>query len=288
MAEQLGCTESQALEGTRHLCEVGIIRRIGPIVNARALGRTNTLVMAHVPESHLHKVTEVVNSLAGVSHNYLRSHYYNLWFTLQGSSLNEIQEVLSHLADQLDVEFHSLPAKRVFKLEVFFDATGREPSPHEPPEVPSTDPVELTPMEWKILSDLQQSLQIDPQPFDKFGDEGIKTIEILISKGVIRRIAAVVNHRILGYTANSLLVAEVPEDCIAAYGMSLASLPQVSHCYQREGFPGWPYSLYAMIHGQSIDEIHQIVEDLQQSQNAGSTLLLDTVEELKKQPVMYA
>ena len=287
IADRLGCTEQQVLEDTRDLCQAGIIRRMGPIVNAQALGGISTLVMAHVPDSRVHKVVDAVNPLPGVSHNYLRTHYYNLWFTLQGSSLGEIQGVLSSLADRLGVEFHSLPARRVLKLEVFFDATGREHSPHEPQGLPCTGAVELTPVEWRILSDLQKGLQVESLPFDGLGDEGLKGIEDLICKGVVRRIGAVVDHHKLGYTANALFVAEVPEDRIAATGMALACLTQVSHCYQREPLSGWPYTLYAMVHGRCVDEIRGLVTDLVRSQGLNNVLLLETLQEFKKRPVMH-
>ena len=140
---------------------------------------------------------------------------------------------------------------------------------------------------------LQRGLEVTALPFDGLAheampvDQVLKTLEGLVHKGVIRRIAAVLDHRKLGFAANGLLVAEVPQDGLLAAGRALSCLAQVTHCYQREPFPGWPYTLYAMMHGRSEDEIHRTVEDFRKSQNASQVMLLETVEELKKRPVTY-
>lgn len=95
------------------------------------------------------------------------------------------------------------------------------------------------------------------------------------------------DHRKLGFTANALFVAEVPPDRLAAAGTALSCFTQVTHCYQRQSFQGWPYTLYAMIHGRSPDEVRGIAEEFRKSENAGQVLLLETAEELKKRPVTY-
>lgn len=287
IADRLGCTEQEVLEHTRELCRAGIIRRVGPVIHGPALGRTSTLVAARVPVSRLPEVVDAVNGLPGVSHNYLRDHPYNLWFTLQGRSLEEIRGALSGLAERAGVEFHSLPARRVFKLEVFFDATGREQACQASSCPPCAGAVELTPLEWTILSGLQKGLQVEPLPFDGLGEGALSSIEALIRKGVLRRIAAVVDHRRLGYTANGLWAAEVPEGRIAAVGRALAALTWVTHCYEREPFPGWPYTLYAMIHGRSAGEIRGLARDAGRSHGLENVLLLETLRELKKRPVLH-
>ncbi|MBP8302892.1 MAG: hypothetical protein KBE04_02055 [Phycisphaerae bacterium] len=287
IAARLGCTEQQVLEHTRDLVQAGVVRRIGPVVNGRALGRTSTLVAARVPARSLREVVDVVNGLPGVSHNYLRDHPTNLWFTLQGRGLDEIQGVLGGLRDQLGVEFHSLPARRVFKLEVFFDATGQERPCAEPPLPPCARAVDMTGREWAVLSGLQKGLRIEPRPWDGLGEGAVSIIEALVRKGVVRRIAAVVDHRRLGFTANGLFVAEVHEDRIAAAGRGLAVHPWVTHCYQRGSFPGWPYTLYAMIHGRSAHEIRSLAQDAGRSHGLDQVLLLETLQEFKKRPVTY-
>ena len=113
LAKSLDSDEETVLREIAELKNAGVIRRIGAVINYRALGRTSTLVAAHIPESNLQEVTEAVNSLDDVSHNYLRSHYYNLWFTLQAQTAEQIEVMLSNLSARFGVKFHSLPVQRV-------------------------------------------------------------------------------------------------------------------------------------------------------------------------------
>jgi siroheme decarboxylase len=293
MAERLGTTESAVLEAIHQIQDLGVLRRIGPIVDPRALGKVTTLVTSHVPDPPLRQVVEAVNRLPGVSHNYLRRHYYNLWFTLQGDRPADIDRTLAQVGDPWGLEFHSLPARLTFKLEVYFDATGREPARSPASEAPSPRPAQLTESERAVLAGLQQGLTITARPFDSLdqcaGSPGqiIALVDSLIQKGAVRRVAGVMDHRALGFTANALLVAEVRHDQMTQAGRALATRAEVSHCYQRDPFPGWPYTLYAMLHGRSIQDIHKIADAFSQSERAPNVLLLETAEELKKRPVVH-
>ena len=77
LAKFLDSDEGKVLREIEELKRAGVIRRICALINYRALGRTSTLVAAHIPEENLQEVAETVNSLRDVSHNYLRKHYYN-------------------------------------------------------------------------------------------------------------------------------------------------------------------------------------------------------------------
>ena len=90
IARSLNTDESAVLREVEMLRASGVIRRLGAIINYRALGMTSTLVAAHIPQPNLQKVVEAVNALENVSHNYLRRHHYNLWFTLLADSAEQI------------------------------------------------------------------------------------------------------------------------------------------------------------------------------------------------------
>src|SRR5438477_8296683 len=79
---QAGMTEAQAIERVRQLIEVRIIRQVTPIFDTRALGYSSMLVAAKVDSDNPHRAAKVINAHPGVSHNYLRSHEFNLWFTI--------------------------------------------------------------------------------------------------------------------------------------------------------------------------------------------------------------
>ena len=51
-------------------------------MDSRKIGFYSTLCAVQVPEDKIEAVAAVINQLPGVTHNYLRDHDYNIWFTL--------------------------------------------------------------------------------------------------------------------------------------------------------------------------------------------------------------
>jgi len=297
-------SETEVLSETAKLKAQGVIRRICALVNHRALGGISTLVAAHVPEEELGAVVEVINAIPGVSHNYLRKHFYNLWFTLQGRSNRELKLEIRNLAARFDIEFHSLAAERVFKLNVRFDAkSGGQRLLPDIGQNGEDKHVRLTRNQGLILQKLQEGLDIVTLPFDILQGKDIdrqtvfRTIETLLNKNVIRRIAAIVDHRKLGFTANVMFCCRIlpeqfgpeltAEGQITTAGKKLAKLPIVSHCYQRKTFQGWPYNLYAMMHAGSMGQIQHMIEKFVRDCQINDYELLPTQTEFKKEPVKY-
>lgn len=295
IAEALGSTEAEVLEQTLALKASGVIRRLSAFINHRTLGVASTLVTAHVPPDRIDRVAAAVNALAGVSHNYLREHHYNLWFTLQAESPDRIDETLLYLHGQLGIEFHSLPVTHVFKLDVRFDLEHDDDTLlHDAYEVPGTEPVPLRPEHKQVLNRLQQGIDVVSHPFDALGDveatHASSVLPLLVelnALGVLRRVAAVMDYRKLGYTINVLFAVEVPAGFIVQAGQSLARFRAVSHCYERRTFEGWPYSLFAMLHARSETVIERTVDAFTAAADVRSCCLLPTVAELKKQPVRH-
>jgi len=298
IAKSLNSSEKKVLQQTKQLKKLGVIRRIGAVVNHRALGMTGTLVAAHIPEGYLQEIAEAVNAMENVSHNYLRKHYYNLWFTLQAQSPEEIKVTLSKLSARFDIDFHSLPVKRIFKLDVRFDAEsegqllrGVEQALEEVKS--KKGKIELSGNEKLILTKLQNDLHLTARPFDFLCGNGLGIedvlgiIQKLIDKSVIRRIAAVVDHRKLGFIANVLFVGKVPQDRIVEAGKALARFRAVTHCYERKTFEGWPYNLFAMMHGKSFGDIQRVIDKFVETEDIDSYELLPTAAELKKQSITH-
>ncbi len=103
--------------------------------------------------------------------------------------------------------------------------------------------------------------------------------------GVIRRIAAVMDQRKLGYAVNVMFAAEVSPGHISEAGRRLARFRTVSHCYERETFPGWPYNLFAMMHARADAQIQRVIGMFVEESGVRAHTLLPTKSELKKQPV---
>ncbi|MCG6918416.1 MAG: AsnC family transcriptional regulator [Deltaproteobacteria bacterium] len=122
LAEKLQCSEEEVLRRVQDMKDREVIRRIGANCNSRKLGYTSTLCAAKVPSKLMQGFVEVVNSYTGVTHNYRRAHEYNIWFTLIAPSKGEIRRILTEIAERTGVEeIMSLPAERLFKIQVDFE-----------------------------------------------------------------------------------------------------------------------------------------------------------------------
>ena len=121
VGRRVGANEEEVLRRVKALMDTGVIRRLGANFNSRKLGYTSTLCAARVPEEALERFTLVVNRFAGVTHNYLRRHRYNVWFTLIAESTGRIEAILAEIRRDSGIEeILSLPAQAVFKIQVDF------------------------------------------------------------------------------------------------------------------------------------------------------------------------
>ena len=121
VGELLGLTEAEVVSRVQRMMQDGIIRRIGANFNSRRLGYTSTLCAAHVPPDQIEQFIQVVNQFPGVTHNYLRRHRLNIWFTLIAESTERISEILGEIAAESGIaEIYSFPAKKIFKIQVDF------------------------------------------------------------------------------------------------------------------------------------------------------------------------
>jgi DNA-binding Lrp family transcriptional regulator len=117
---RLGASEAEVLARVQALVDAGIIRRVGANFTSRKLGYTSTLCAANVPREQVEKFVAVVNHYPGVTHNYLRRHRYNVWFTLIAESEERLQEILREISQASGIEVLSLPAQEIFKIQVDF------------------------------------------------------------------------------------------------------------------------------------------------------------------------
>jgi DNA-binding Lrp family transcriptional regulator len=291
IARLLKTSEAKVLERTRALVKLGVIRRLGVSVNWRAIGKASTLVAAHIEQEDLKKVVSAVNKLRGVSHNYLREHYYNLWFTLRADSQKDIDAILKKLSKHFGIRFNSLPVVRTFKLDARFDAksNGRALLGGKAQDaIRNTQYAQLGRLDKRILKGLQRGLKVVKRPFDFISDDefeiydGLLHIAGMVQDGVINRLGAMVNHNKLGFTANAMFACKANKSRAIKIGEKLAALGIVSHCYQRKTFAGWPFNIFAMMHGSNMADIRKVVEKFVKKERIKSFAVLPTAEKLKK------
>jgi len=122
LGDELGLSEKEVLERVKKLKEKGYIRHLGPIFNPRAIGYVSTLCTMKAPSERIDEIAEVINSFPEVTHNYLRDHQYNIWFTLIARNDDRIQKIIDKIKERVGVEeILNLPAEHFFKLKVKFN-----------------------------------------------------------------------------------------------------------------------------------------------------------------------
>ncbi|MCD8244908.1 MAG: hypothetical protein LUD38_14175 [Parabacteroides sp.] len=120
IGEHAGIGEEEALGRVRSLRERGVVRRIGANFQSGKIGFRSTLCAAKVPEEALESFIAAVNAEPGVTHNYLRNHAYNIWFTCIARSMEEVEASLDRIAAQTGIRAVNLPAERLYKIKVDF------------------------------------------------------------------------------------------------------------------------------------------------------------------------
>jgi DNA-binding Lrp family transcriptional regulator len=145
----------------------------------------------------------------------------------------------------------------------------------------------LDEIDRQIIQATQAGLPLTPEPYQTLAeqlgltaDDTMQRLSAMQDSGIIRRIGAVPNHYKLGYRFNGMTVWNVPDEVIDELGHKVGQLEFVSHCYHRpRHLPGWPYNLFAMVHGKSqeaVDEQIQQIKALLADNNLGCDVLYST------------
>jgi DNA-binding Lrp family transcriptional regulator len=288
------------LARTRRLLDERIIREITPIFDTRALGYESMLVAAKVDAEHPQRAAAAVNAHPGVSHNYLRTHEFNLWFTIATPPDSELG-----LAGTLDVlmretgaeSMRQLPTLTLFKINMNLEmekgtdalAAAVEAAPPRELEAQPYDERDVA-----VIRALQGAMEPVERPYDEAAAEvGMSTEELLehlrgmVDRKLLRRVAAILFHRRAGFSANGMGVWKVPEDEIMETGRRMASFRGISHCYQRPTYEDWPYSVFTMAHGRSKEECDAILDSIEERTGIDERTTLYSSTEFKKIRLLY-
>ncbi len=298
IAKKFDTTPEIIKEKLNNLKEIGVLRQLSAIFDTRKLGYTSSLVAMEIEHDKLDYVASQINRHPGVSHNYERDHQFNLWFTLAvppGADLNAELEKFNVLKGIKKVRM--LPTLQLFKIGVkldLLDDKKHEVAPTEEKKEIKNIKFEPTEQDKDFIRELQKNMEIIDEPFVKAANNlGITEDELFAkmkhyeSMGVLRRFAAILRHRQVGFTANGMIVWKVPEGRITSVGETLGSFPQVSHCYERPTYDDWPYNVFSMIHCKTHDEAYDVAKTIQKQIDVNEYKILFSSREFKKTRVEY-
>ncbi len=296
LGRELGRSEAEVLEEVRRLKEEGIIRQTSAIFDTKKLGYHSSLVAFKVPEERIESAAEAINAHPGVSHNYLRNHDFNIWFTLAvppDSRLGLPGTVERLKAMSGAEEAIILPTLKMFKISVKLDTTGKQ-SKKERVHRKEHKPLKMRARHFAVIRELQKDLPVVSEPFAEAAqrlnmeyDELFDLAHKLKEAGVMRRFATILNHRKAGFTANAMSVWDVPEERAEELGRQIAEFRAVSHCYLRPRYPNWPYNLFAMVHATSQEACDDIIREIAEETGLTKYGKLYSTREFKKKRLVY-
>ena len=300
VAQLAGIPEDEVLTRVKRLLDGRIIREITPIFDTRALGYSSMLVAAKVDPEYPHRAAQFINTHPGVTHNYLRDHDFNLWFTLAtepGSPLGLDGTIEIIKAKTGAHSIRQLPTLKLFKIRMDLemekgtDALSATVEPVEPREL---DPIELTEEDIATIRATQGKMPVVSEPYapaaERLGvsqEEVLRRLESLRERNALRRVAAILFHRRAGFSANGMGVWAVPDEQILDTGRRMAAFRGISHCYQRPTYADWPYSVFTMAHGRSKEECDAILDSIAQDTGIDERATLYSSTEFKKIRLLY-
>jgi DNA-binding Lrp family transcriptional regulator len=287
LGQQIEMSEKEVIKRTERLKHEGLVRQLGAQFDLHALGYRSCLVAARVQPEKIDDAAAIVSAHPGVSQNYRRNHDFNLWFTIAVGPESKLglEKTIDLLGAEADCDtVRQLPTLKQYKSA---SSDGGEPHSEAEPTHPEFTP--LTPSEVEVVRLLQRDLPLQPRPFEALsrsaglgGDEILGAAKSLQRRGQMRRFGAVLQLRKPGFSASTMAVWSAPPERADELGEQLAQNRAVSHCYLRPVYEDWPYNLYTVVHGRSVDECDSIVNDLAIDTGITKNLALYPTREYKK------
>jgi siroheme decarboxylase len=300
VAKEAGITEREAIARVAELIEERIIRQVTPIFDTRALGYSSMLVAAKVDPENPWRAANVINGHPGVSHNYLRNHEFNIWFTIATAPDSELglDGTLEVLGRQAGAEsIRQLPTLKLFKIRMDLEMEGDTDALAKAAEVAPPAETERQPYDERdvaVIRALQGDMQVTEEPYaPAAADLGMPQAQLLEhllgmqERRLLRRVAAILFHRRAGFSANGMGVWKVPEDRVMELGPQMAAFRGISHCYQRPTYKDWPYSIFTMAHGRSKEECDAILDSIAEHTGIDERATLYSSTEFKKIRLLY-
>ena len=275
LAERAELDVDELMRRAQRLLDGRIIREITPIFDTRTLGFSSMLVAAKVDTEYPHRPAEIINSHPGVSHNYLRTHEFNLWFTIATPPDSELglQGTLGVLQQLTGAEsIRQLPTLTMFKINMNLEMEGGTDALAAKVEAIPPRELERQPYDDRDIAVIQATqgpMAVVDNPWSAAAEEvGMTTPELLshleamIERKILRRVAAILFHRRAGFSANGMGVWKVRPERVADVGGRMAAVRGVSHCYERPTYADWPYSVFTMAHGRSKEECDAVLDSI--------------------------
>ncbi len=333
LAETLNVSEQEVFDAVEMLRASGVIRRIGGVYDSKKLGFISRLCAGMVPtssqdfstESHdetpMEKFAAVVMGEPAITHNYIRCHEYNVWFTVIAENEAAIETVVERVCAKTELhDVHVLSATKKYKIDTVMGAAGapvvsrlwlvnRVGDESVVTERHSERSEESSNFRGNLSESDKSRIRTAcgdiPHTHTPFKDWGVSCDELRedLAAKRMRRFGAILRHQNAGFAFNAMVCFRLNEEPFADSRHSdnpalrhsdnrrleesskvlvLAKKNYVSHCYERPSFEKFPYNLYAMMHAPSAELLSRYIEDAAKSIDNSNYVVLNSLRELKK------
>ncbi len=294
----IGITGADVVRTVADLKERSVVRNISGIFSGENLGYRLSLVALRVPPAKVEGAAAVINSHPGVSHNYLRDHAFNLWFTLAEEDEKSLQESARVIQGKSGAEdFLMLRNEKLLKIGFMLPIGDDDGGAIRSVPKAVTREAALSRDNHRAVFVLQSDLPLAERPFDVLGEKdgslnGAMLIEAgrrLLASGVMRRYAAVLRHAQAGFTHNAMTAWKIDrDDSFSERIRPFMDERAVTHLYLRTLYPGrWEHPLFAMMHARSSEELEDLLDSLMRCSGLRDKLVLRSLYEYKKKKVSY-
>ncbi|MFA5099784.1 MAG: winged helix-turn-helix transcriptional regulator [Candidatus Omnitrophota bacterium] len=294
IAKRLHLSPDTVLRKVSLLRKKGIIRYIGAVIDTKRIGLKSSLVAMAVPSVRVKEVGAIINSYPEVTHNYLRDDEYNMWFTISSATDAKRAALIRRIRrDTGIVKCLDLSTINVFKINARFSLDQGAPQMRAGMSDGNrkvSRGIRIR-IDRQVLAALAMPLDGSDRPFRaialRLGCSERTVTQLLaagLEKKLIRRFGAVLDHYKIGLKTNALVAWRVSRADIASVAKVMCRVPNISHCYWRREQPGWPYTLYTMVHSSDRRQCRAILTLILRSigHTIESMKILFTVRELKK------
>lgn len=117
-ATKLGISEEALLARLERMLDSRVLTRFGPMMQIERVGGSFVLAALAVPEADYEAMTEKVNALPQVAHNYRREHALNMWFVLATETPAGIAEAIARIKADTGLQVHAFPKEREYFVEM--------------------------------------------------------------------------------------------------------------------------------------------------------------------------
>ena len=311
-------TEQKVFDEVEKMRASGVIRRIGGVYDSKKLGfisrlcagkvltSENDFSAEHHAQTPMEKFAAVVNDEPAITHNYIRSHEYNVWFTVIAENESAIQAVVDRVCSQTDLhDVHVLTATKKYKINTVMGKGTNRHSEDRRTEESSNFLRTLSEADKFRIHIACDDIPHTLTPFKDWGVSCDELHEDLATKRM-RRFGAILRHQDAGFPCNAMVcfcLDERPKTSVGSESneklaesrhsdnrrleesskiKSLAKKHFVSHCYERPSFKSFPYNLYAMMHAQTPEELDGFIKESVALLDNPEYVVLHSLKELKK------